>query len=139
MNFADGQRRTCRLQIFADCKCLAGRRQISYRIHDKIKFCHREMSWRCAANSCAVCLCQMRAQHLRPAAVPPQCCRSGRYDYCAVSRSRPKVCGRNHVCAADRFAKLLRACRFSLQNKLQRIRKKTSPRPAVENLKKYKV
>ncbi|HIW35943.1 MAG TPA: hypothetical protein IAA30_03050 [Candidatus Treponema faecavium] len=52
MNFADGQRRTCRLQIFclpsanetfADGKCLAGRRQNSYRINGKYKFCHRQM------------------------------------------------------------------------------------------------
>ena len=47
MKFADGQRRTCRLQIFslptanemfAIGKCLAGRRQISYRIIGKF-FC----------------------------------------------------------------------------------------------------
>ena len=52
MNFADGQRRTCRLQIFslpsanetfAIGKCLAGRRQISYRINGKFLVCHREI------------------------------------------------------------------------------------------------
>ena len=52
MNFADGQRLTCRLQIFslpsanetfAIGKCLAGRRQISYRIHGKYKFCNRQI------------------------------------------------------------------------------------------------
>ncbi|HIW35700.1 MAG TPA: hypothetical protein IAA30_01815 [Candidatus Treponema faecavium] len=51
-NFADGQRRTCRLQIFslpsanetfAIGKCLAGRRQISYRINGKCKICNRQM------------------------------------------------------------------------------------------------
>ena len=53
MNFADGQRRTCRLQIFclpsanetfADCKCLAGRRQNSYRINGKCKKSNRQIS-----------------------------------------------------------------------------------------------
>ena len=52
MNFADGQRRTCRLQIFtlpsanetfAIGKCLAGRRQNSYRINGKINFSHRQI------------------------------------------------------------------------------------------------
>ena len=52
MNFADGQRRTCRLQIFslpsanetfAIGKCLAGRRQISYRINGKLLVCHRQI------------------------------------------------------------------------------------------------
>ena len=52
MNFADGQRRTCRLQIFslpsanenfAVGKCLAGRRQNSYRINGKFLVCHREI------------------------------------------------------------------------------------------------
>ena len=53
MNFADGQRRTCRRQIFclpsanetfADCKCLAGRRQNSYRINGKCKKSNRQIS-----------------------------------------------------------------------------------------------
>ncbi len=52
MNFADGQRRTCRLQIFslpsanetfAIGKCLAGRWQISYRINGKLLVCHRQI------------------------------------------------------------------------------------------------
>ena len=52
MNFADGQRRTCRLQIFslpsanetfAIGKCPAGRRQISYRIIGKFFICHRQI------------------------------------------------------------------------------------------------
>ena len=52
MIFADGQRRTCRRQIFslpsanenfADCKCLAGRRQNSYRINGKFFISHRQI------------------------------------------------------------------------------------------------
>ena len=52
MNFADGQRRTRRLQIFclpsanetfAIGKCLADRRQNSYRINGKLLVCHRQI------------------------------------------------------------------------------------------------
>ena len=59
MNFADGQRRTCRLQIFclpsanetfAIGKCLAGRRQNSYRINGKLKVCHRQIFYLPPAN-----------------------------------------------------------------------------------------
>ena len=62
MNFADGQRRTCRLQIFclpsanekfADCKCLAGRRQISYRINGKSEFCRWHFSMQQASDQTA--------------------------------------------------------------------------------------
>ena len=58
INFADGQRRTCRLPIFclpsanetfADGKCLAGRRQNSYRINGKFFVCHRQI-FQCAVH-----------------------------------------------------------------------------------------
>ena len=54
MNFAVGQRATCRLQIFslpsankkfADGKCAAGHRQNSLRINGKIKFSNRQIPY----------------------------------------------------------------------------------------------
>ena len=82
VNFADGQRRTCRLQIFclpsanetfAIGKCLAGRRQNSYRINGKYKFCHRQISCRQYADfflsACGCGLAKRRKPPQRHAAV----------------------------------------------------------------------
>ena len=111
MNFADGQRRTCRRQIFslpsanetfADGKCLAGRRQISYRINGKYLFCHRE-------------ICQFDMQ--------PQ--------ICGLPRSGKLQCGKRGRCwglGREKAASEIVISPPPRKSTVQKIKRKKSPR-----------
>ena len=133
MKFADGQRRTCRLQIFsllsanetfAIGKCLAGRRQNSYRINGKFFICHREIFCRRYISNCTPSLQQYRL---------PQCPKPAVLGYVLNCVSKPQVCiwnkkGKRPVKCKTPYSELQRkqAVRTNAADTPQEPAKKTS-------------